>query len=95
MQRPVEQRQCPAVCIQNHRLEVGKFGLTLICRFIITVKSRMKYITKIGQNTGTSKNGINVQKMLIAIARVAQCLSKYNEIQVKPLRERSRLMTAE
>ncbi len=67
----------------------------MICRFIITVKSRIKYITKIGQNTGTSKNGTNVQKMLIAIARVAQCLSKYNEIQVKLLRKRSRLRTAE
>lgn len=39
-------------------------------------KSMMKYITRIGQNTGTLKASKNVQIMAMMMPFVAECLSK-------------------
>lgn len=47
---------------------------TLICLFIVMQKSMMKYITSIGQNTGTLKTSKNVQTMAMTMPFVAECL---------------------
>ena len=41
--------------------------LTLICLFIVSVKRIMKYITKIGQNTGMLRASKNVHTMAMTI----------------------------
>lgn len=43
------------------------FLLTLICLFIVMQNKVIKYITKIGQNTGTSKKSKNVQNIPIKV----------------------------
>lgn len=40
---------------------------TLICRFIVMQNSVMKYMTKIGQNTGILKHSKNVQIKAIIV----------------------------
>ncbi len=54
----------------NRKWDVPKLnnGLTLIWRFIVIVKRIMKYITSIGQNTGTFNAWKNVQKNAITTA---------------------------
>lgn len=49
---------------------------TLICLFIVMQKSMMKYITSIGQNTGTLKASKNVQIMAMTMPFVAECLAR-------------------
>lgn len=46
----------------------------MICLFIVRKKRMMKYITSIGQNTGTLKNSKKVQKIAINVAFIAECL---------------------
>ena len=41
-----------------------------ICFFIVMKKSTQKYMTKIGQKTGTSKIGKNVMKKLVPVPLV-------------------------
>lgn len=52
------------------------FVLTLICLFMVMQKSMMKYITSIGQNTGTLKASKNVQIMAMTMPFVAECLKR-------------------
>lgn len=52
------------------------FCFTLICLFIVMQKSMMKYITSIGQNTGTLKASKNVQIMAMTMPFVAECLHR-------------------
>ena len=47
---------------------------TFICRFIVRLNRMMKYITSIGQKTGTSKISKNVQNIATTIAFVADSL---------------------
>ena len=49
-----------------------EFKFTLICLFIVIQKSVMKYITRIGQNTGMLNSSKNVQKNAMAVALVAE-----------------------
>lgn len=53
---------------------------TLIWRFMVMQKSMMKYITRIGQNTGTLKASKNVQIIAMMMPFVAECLKKANNI---------------
>lgn len=53
--------------------------LTLICLFIVMIKSTIKYMTKMGQNTGMLKNSKNVHAMAITTALVAPYLKKKTE----------------
>ena len=45
---------------------------TLICLFMVIQKRVMKYITRIGQNTGILKNSKKVQAKAIVVALVAE-----------------------
>ena len=45
---------------------------TFICRFMVMQKRVMKYITKIGQNTGTLKSSKKVQQNAMTVALVAE-----------------------
>ena len=45
---------------------------TLICLFMVMQKSVMKYITKMGQNTGMLKNSKKEHRKAIAVALVAE-----------------------
>lgn len=72
-----------AGCLLKHLHYVTKLGvnvsqciITLICLFIVMQKSMMKYITSIGQNTGTLKASKNVQIMAMMMPFVAECLPK-------------------
>lgn len=56
--------------------------LTLICLFIVIQKSMMKYITRIGQNTGTLKASKKVQIIATRMPFVAACLKAKGEISV-------------
>ena len=47
-------------------------NLTLICRFIVKTKSVMKYIKRIGQNTGILNASKNVQIIEMTFALVAE-----------------------
>lgn len=46
----------------KHALTGTPHGLTIICRFMVRHVRTMKYMTRIGQNTGTSKTSKKVQK---------------------------------
>lgn len=45
---------------------------TLICRFMVIQKRVRKYMTRIGQNTGTLNNSKNVHVKAITVAFVAE-----------------------
>ena len=45
---------------------------TLICRFIVMQNRVMKYMTRMGQNTGMLNSSKNVQKKAMAVALVAE-----------------------
>ena len=47
--------------------------ICLICLFIVRQNSMMKYMTKIGQNTGTLKTWKKVMKVAMMTARVDRC----------------------
>lgn len=55
---------------------------TFICLFIVIQKSMMKYITRIGQNTGTLKASKKVQIIATRMPFVAACLKAKGEISV-------------
>mgnify|MGYP000636359235 FL=1 len=59
----------------NHHEALSSF-LTLICLFIVIMKSTIKYITKMGQNTGMLKNSKNVQTVATTTALVAPYLQR-------------------
>lgn len=63
------------------RMVSFKWTLTLICRFIVIVKRMMKYMTRIGQNTGMLSASKNVQIMAITTALVAEYLQTRNVLQ--------------
>ena len=46
--------------------------ITLICLFMVIQKSVMKYMTRIGQNTGMLNSSKKVQKNAIVVALVAE-----------------------
>lgn len=48
----------------------------MICLFMVMQKSMMKYITSIGQKTGTLKASKNVQIMAMTMPFVAECLQR-------------------
>lgn len=48
--------------------------LTFICLFIVMIKRTMKYMTRMGQNTGMLKNSKNVHVIAITTALVAPYL---------------------
>ena len=52
---------------------------TLICLFMVMQKSMMKYITRMGQNTGTLKASKNVQIMAMTMPFVAECLVAWKQ----------------
>lgn len=52
------------------------WSFTLICLFIVMQNSMMKYMTRIGQNTGTLKASKNVQIIAMTMPFVAECLPK-------------------
>lgn len=52
----------------------SSFWLTFICLFIVMTKRTMKYMTRMGQNTGMLKNSKNVHVMAITTALVAAYL---------------------
>lgn len=56
-------------------------AFTLICLFMVMQKSMMKYITSIGQNTGTLKASKNVQIMAMTMPLVAECLEESEQRQ--------------
>lgn len=51
----------------------------MICLFMVMQKSMMKYITRMGQNTGTLKASKNVQTMATRMPLVAACLEGRGE----------------
>ena len=46
--------------------------LTFICRFIVMQNNVMKYMTRIGQNTGMLKKSKNVHTKAMTVAFVAE-----------------------
>lgn len=56
--------------------------MCFICLFIVIQKSMMKYITRIGQNTGTLKASKKVQIIATRMPFVAACLRTKGEISV-------------
>lgn len=63
-------------CIHKHYVDM----VTLICLFIVIQKRVMKYMTKIGQNTGILKASKQVQNIAITIALVAEYLKLHIRI---------------
>lgn len=57
----------------------------MICLFMVIQKSMMKYITRMGQNTGTLNASKNVQTMATRMPLVAACLEGRGEGQVRQL----------
>lgn len=55
-------------------------ALTFICLFMVIQKSMMKYITRMGQNTGTLKASKKVQAMATRMPLVAACLKVGEEV---------------
>lgn len=53
---------------------IYSWQVTLICLFIVIQNSIMKYITRIGQKTGTLKASKNVHAIATRIPLVAECL---------------------
>lgn len=51
--------------------------LTIICRFIVMQKSVIKYMTKIGQNTGTSKTSkkVHIKPITVLLTTAYQNLN--------------------
>ena len=62
----------------NHKTKT-EGSPTLICLFMVMQKSMMKYITRMGQNTGTLKASKNVQIMAMTMPFVAECLMMWKQ----------------
>ena len=71
-------RTTPTLLGQAQRRPVS----TLICLFIVIQKSMMKYMTRIGQNTGTLNASKKVQTMATRMPLVAACLKEGGEVSV-------------
>ena len=64
----------------EERIAGGVNALTFICRFIVRQKRMIKYITRMGQNTGTLNASKKVQNMAIMMALDAECLKEINKM---------------
>lgn len=54
----------------------GTLSLTMIWRFIVRHVRTMKYMTRIGQNTGTSNTSKKVQKKAKVVDFIVESLSR-------------------
>lgn len=69
----------PPHCRTTAFLGAAPLVFTLICLFIVMQKSMMKYMTRMGQNTGTLKASKKVQTMATRMPLVAACLEGRGE----------------
>lgn len=70
---------CCSLGLVTATLHCSATVFTFICLFIVIQKSMMKYITRIGQNTGTLKASKKVQIIATRMPFVAACLKAKGE----------------